>query len=150
VFALLATPTVPLGPLSLPLPLLDPRPALAHAAGVADEACLLASDKSNGVRDSIALAEDQACIFTSNGGLFFSSLPQHSQTEWYTRRAVLGAAYAAAELHQLTSPHTARAFLDDLLRQAEGAHRAVEDVGLYGAYIARSWAGIIRSSNVLL
>ena len=47
---MLATPTTSLGALQLPVPPLDPRPALSHAAAVAHEACRLTGDDSNGVR----------------------------------------------------------------------------------------------------
>ncbi|EPQ52595.1 hypothetical protein GLOTRDRAFT_117400 [Gloeophyllum trabeum ATCC 11539] len=69
-------------------------------------------------------------------------------TDWYVRRGTLAAIYAAAELHQLTSPTTAYAFLDTLLAASATAKSSLDDVGTFANYIARSWAGIVRSSGV--
>ncbi|KAI0696299.1 hypothetical protein C8T65DRAFT_710627 [Cerioporus squamosus] len=68
---------------------------------------------------------------------------------WFRRRAAIAAAYGAAELHQLTSPNTAYKFLDDVLDLTHKVDSSVGEVELFGQYIWRSWAGIIRSSGVL-
>ncbi|RDX57108.1 hypothetical protein OH76DRAFT_1451187 [Lentinus brumalis] len=68
---------------------------------------------------------------------------------WFRRRAAVAAAYGAAELHQLTSPKTAYNFLDDVLNLTQKVDSSVGEVELFGNYIWRSWAGIIRSSGVL-
>ena len=67
---------------------------------------------------------------------------------WYTNRASIAAIYAAAELHQLTSPTTAHTFLDSLLKSSAALKKSVEEVGTYSDYIVRSWAGIIKSWGV--
>ena len=54
-----------------------------------------------------------------------------------------------AELHQLTSPNTAYKFLDDVLNLTQKVDSSVSEVELFGKYVWRSWAGIIRSSGVL-
>ncbi|KAI0267780.1 hypothetical protein BC834DRAFT_822134, partial [Gloeopeniophorella convolvens] len=110
-FALLASPTYGLPPL-------DPRPAIQHAASVADEACHVAQDASIG-------------------------------PSWYTKRATLAAVYAAAEIHQLTSPQTAPAFLDSLLDSASSVGTTLSEAELFARYITKSWAAIIRGSGVL-
>ena len=53
------------------------------------------------------------------------------------------------ELHQLTSPNTAYQFLDDMLKLTHKVDSSVSEVELFGQYIWKSWAGIIRSSGVL-
>ncbi|RPD74958.1 hypothetical protein L226DRAFT_463070, partial [Lentinus tigrinus ALCF2SS1-7] len=68
---------------------------------------------------------------------------------WFRRRAAIAAAYGAAELHQLTSPNTAYQFLDDVLNLTNKVDSSVSEVELFGKYIWRSWAGIIKSSGVL-
>ncbi|KAI0749696.1 hypothetical protein C8Q80DRAFT_1163468 [Daedaleopsis nitida] len=68
---------------------------------------------------------------------------------WFRRRAAIAAAYGAAELHQLTSPNTAYQFLNDVLKLTHKADSSVSEVELFGKYIWRSWAGIVRSSGVL-
>ncbi|THH15339.1 hypothetical protein EW146_g5127 [Bondarzewia mesenterica] len=50
---------------------------------------------------------------------------------WYVRRASLAAIYSAAELHQLTSPETAHAFLDSLLASATSIHNAVNETEIF-------------------
>ncbi|KZT19045.1 hypothetical protein NEOLEDRAFT_80797 [Neolentinus lepideus HHB14362 ss-1] len=69
-------------------------------------------------------------------------------TAWYVHRGSLAAIYSAAELHQLTSPRTAPAFLDTLLNASSAAKSAVDDAETFATYIGRSWAGIIRGSGV--
>ncbi|TFK70328.1 hypothetical protein BDN72DRAFT_839260 [Pluteus cervinus] len=68
---------------------------------------------------------------------------------WYTRRASLAAIYGAAELHQLTSPETAHAFLDTLLDGSSTIKQSLDDAGLFTEYFFKSWKGIIKSSGVL-
>ena len=55
----------------------------------------------------------------------------------------------SAELHQLTSPHTAYNFLDTLLEKSESASRSLEEVSLFSSYVLKSWRGIIKSSGIL-
>ncbi|EMD33930.1 hypothetical protein CERSUDRAFT_117453 [Gelatoporia subvermispora B] len=69
-------------------------------------------------------------------------------TAWYARRASLAAVYAAAELHQLTSPHSAYDFLNSLLDKASAVEHAISETELFTRYIARSWAGIINSRGI--
>ncbi|KAI0636068.1 hypothetical protein C8Q77DRAFT_1051912, partial [Trametes polyzona] len=68
---------------------------------------------------------------------------------WFRRRATIAAAYGAAELHQLTSPNTAYQFLEHALDVTQKVDSSVSEVGLFGQYVWRSWAGIIKSSGVL-
>ncbi|OCH85721.1 hypothetical protein OBBRIDRAFT_739439, partial [Obba rivulosa] len=67
---------------------------------------------------------------------------------WYTRRASLATVYGAAELHQLTSPHTAQGFLHSLLDKASEVERVFAETDLFARYIGRSWAGIINSRGI--
>ncbi|KAF8972190.1 hypothetical protein BDZ97DRAFT_1913417 [Flammula alnicola] len=110
-FALLASPTSGIH-------VLDPLPAIKHAAKVADEACYVTGEKS-------------------------------VQLEWYARRISLAAVYAAAELHQFTSPHSAYSFLDSLLDTSSTLKTSIGEVSLYSSYVFKSWAGIIKSSGIL-
>lgn len=55
----------------------------------------------------------------------------------------------SAELHQLTSPNTAYHFLGDVLNLTHKVDSSIGEVELFGKYIWRSWAGLIRSSGVL-
>ncbi len=48
------------------------------------------------------------------------------------------------ELHQLTSPRTAPAFLNSLLSAALESGKAVNDLGLYAEFIAKGWAGMLK------
>ncbi|KAI0648971.1 hypothetical protein C8Q79DRAFT_484405 [Trametes meyenii] len=68
---------------------------------------------------------------------------------WFRRRAAVAAAYGAAELHQLTSPNTAYEFLAHALNATQKVDSTVSEVGIFGQYVWRSWAGIIKSSGVL-
>ncbi|KAI0787501.1 hypothetical protein C8Q74DRAFT_1252093 [Fomes fomentarius] len=68
---------------------------------------------------------------------------------WFRRRAAIAAAYGAAELHQLTSPNTAYHFLGDVLNLTHKVDSSIGEVELFGKYIWRSWAGIVRSSGVI-
>ncbi|KAI0671875.1 hypothetical protein C8Q78DRAFT_1031239 [Trametes maxima] len=68
---------------------------------------------------------------------------------WFRRRATVAAAYGAAELHQLTSPNTAYEFLAHALNAAQKVDSTISEVELFGRYVWRSWAGIIKSSGVL-
>ncbi|KAI9066308.1 hypothetical protein FKP32DRAFT_403404 [Trametes sanguinea] len=68
---------------------------------------------------------------------------------WFRRRATVAAAYGAAELHQLTSPGTAYQFLEHALNVTSKVDSSVSEVGLFGQYVYRSWAGIIKSSGIL-
>ncbi|KZV64858.1 hypothetical protein PENSPDRAFT_756935 [Peniophora sp. CONT] len=82
---------------------------------------------------------DEACHVVGDGSIGY---------DWYTRRASLAAVYAAAELHQMSSPETARAFLDSLLATSKSVGNVVSEAELYAEYIFKSWKGIIRSSGV--
>ncbi|KIK55076.1 hypothetical protein GYMLUDRAFT_76644 [Collybiopsis luxurians FD-317 M1] len=110
-FALLASP-------ERGLPPLDPRPALSHAARVADEASYLSGDTS-------------------------------VQLAWYTHRASIAAVYSAAELHQLTSPETAHAFLDSLLAGSAALKGTLDEVQVFSSYVFKSWKGILKSKGIL-
>ncbi|KAJ3496015.1 hypothetical protein NLJ89_g10541 [Agrocybe chaxingu] len=70
------------------------------------------------------------------------------QLEWYARRASLAVVYAAAELHQLTSPTTAYSFLDSLLETSSNLKSSLNEVELYSSYVFKSWRGIIKSSGI--
>ncbi|KAF8808677.1 hypothetical protein BYT27DRAFT_7188642 [Phlegmacium glaucopus] len=70
------------------------------------------------------------------------------QLDWYSRRMSLAAIYTAAELHQLTSPHTTYAFLDSLLDNLSSIKSSLDEVNLYSSYIFKSWRGIIKSSGI--
>ncbi|PSS36753.1 hypothetical protein PHLCEN_2v1384 [Hermanssonia centrifuga] len=97
--------------------LIDPQPALKHAASVADEACVISGDTTTG-------------------------------TMWYARRASLAAIYSTAELHQLVSPKTAYEFLDSLLDTSTKVKNSLDEAGLFATYVAKSWAGILKSRGV--
>lgn len=53
------------------------------------------------------------------------------------------------ELHQLTSPKSSEAFLDELLEKAEGVRRALSETGLFAEYVGKSWRSLIKSSGIL-
>ncbi|KAI9509799.1 hypothetical protein F5148DRAFT_1298688 [Russula earlei] len=82
---------------------------------------------------------DEACRATNDASVGPS---------WYTRRATLAAIYLAAELHQLTSPPTAPAFLDSLLESSSRVQDAISETEVFAQYIAKSWVAIARSSGV--
>ncbi|KAI0707203.1 hypothetical protein C8Q76DRAFT_748317 [Earliella scabrosa] len=88
----------------------------------------------------VSKVADDACYITGDSSV---------GPAWFRRRAAIAAAYGAAELHQLTSPDTAYKFLDDVLNLTHKVDASVSEVELFGKYIWRSWAGIIRSSGVL-
>jgi len=67
---------------------------------------------------------------------------------WYTKRATLAAIYAAAELHQLTSPSTAPAFLDSLFESASRIQNALSESEIFAQYVAKSWVAIAKNSGV--
>ncbi|TFK49628.1 hypothetical protein OE88DRAFT_1662174 [Heliocybe sulcata] len=95
-------------------------------------------DPRPGLKHAFAVA-DEACRIAGDTTI---------GTAWYARRGSLTAIYSAAELHQLTSPHTAPAFLDHLLDVSSATKSTVDDAATYANYIGRSWAGIIRSSGI--
>jgi ubiquinone biosynthesis protein COQ9 len=114
-FALLAAPSTTLAGRTIPsLPLLDPRPGVAHAWAVADRAV--------------------------------GPIPDGDA--WYARRIAAAGAYAAAELHQLSSPGTAEALLTRLLDAADTAAAVPANMGQFGEYFVRSWRGIFRSVGI--
>ncbi|KAJ7707467.1 hypothetical protein B0H17DRAFT_1032787 [Mycena rosella] len=87
-----------------------------------------------------ARVADEACYLSADQSL---------RLAWYAKRASLIGVYSAAELHQLTSPQSAHAFLDGLLTTSSTIDSSVEDVRLFSSYIFRSWAGIIKSKGIL-
>ncbi|KAL0579301.1 hypothetical protein V5O48_002699 [Marasmius crinis-equi] len=97
-------------------PPVDPRPALKHAATVANETCIITQDRS-------------------------------LQLDWYARRASLATVYSAAELHQLKSPESAGAFLDDLLSASETAGTTLREAQVFSSYVYKSWNGILKSKG---
>ncbi|OBZ72075.1 Ubiquinone biosynthesis protein coq9, mitochondrial [Grifola frondosa] len=82
---------------------------------------------------------DEACYAVGNPGVGPS---------WYARRASLAAVYAAAELHQLTSPHTAYQFLEGLLDMSSRIESSFGEAEIFAKYIVRSWVGIVKSRGV--
>ncbi|RDB25848.1 Ubiquinone biosynthesis protein COQ9, mitochondrial [Hypsizygus marmoreus] len=82
---------------------------------------------------------DEACYATGDASL---------QLAWFARRASLAAIYSTAELHQLTSPKTAYAFLDSLLDSSSSLKSTLDEVNLFSSYFVKSWAGILKSSGV--
>ncbi|KAL6302398.1 hypothetical protein BKA93DRAFT_736970 [Sparassis latifolia] len=84
-----------------------------------------------------AKVADEACYISGD-----------TTNAWYARRASLAAIYAAAELHQLTSPHTAYTFLDGLLDTSSKVESSLGEADLFASYIGRSWAGIIKSRGI--
>ena len=50
------------------------------------------------------------------------------------------------ELHQLTSPPTAPAFLDSLFESASHVENALSEAEIFAQYIAKSWVAIVKSS----
>lgn len=83
-----------------------------------------------------ARVADQAC---------WTVHPTAKELSWYARRASVSAVYLAAELHQLASPSTAERFLDDLLDNADGAEKTLDEVAVYGEYVLKSCKGILKS-----
>ncbi|KAI0775066.1 hypothetical protein BD413DRAFT_532832 [Trametes elegans] len=88
----------------------------------------------------VAKVADEACFATGDASV---------GPAWFRRRAAVAAAYGAAELHQLTSPNTAYQFLNEALNATQKVDASVSEVGLFGEYVWRSWAGIVKSSGVL-
>ncbi|PVF95933.1 hypothetical protein CPB86DRAFT_763068 [Serendipita vermifera] len=72
-----------------------------------------------------------------------------SGPSWYAQRASLATIYAAAELHQLTSPETATRFLEDLLETNTRVSNSISDLTTFVGYMGRSWIGIARSKGLL-
>jgi ubiquinone biosynthesis protein COQ9 len=52
------------------------------------------------------------------------------------------------ELHQLSSPKTAYAFLDSLFESSSSLESTLGEVSLFSNYITKSWKGIIKSSGI--
>ena len=144
-FALLLTPTSGLPPFEI-------LPAVKHAASIADEACRLTQKYSPDVivclkshsmsRSNVmfeALVVHQQGISSNGicGSRSFAIVPSRDHTHFAYR----------SELHQLTSPTTAPAFLDTLLDASQSLGSSVDDVGIYMSYIISSWRGIIKSSG---
>ncbi|KAH9998872.1 hypothetical protein BJV74DRAFT_190555 [Russula compacta] len=82
---------------------------------------------------------DMACRVTNDGSIGPS---------WYTKRATLAVIYAAAELHQLTSPSTAPTFLDSLFESASRIQNALSETEIFAQYVTKSWVAIAKSSGV--
>jgi len=120
------------------------EPALAYLP----EAFALLASPSSGIHifdplpavKHVARIAEKACYVTGDKSLQF---------EWYSRRISIAAVYTAAELHQLTSPHTTYAFLDSLLDNSSSIKSSLDEVSLYSSYIFKSWRGIIKSSGIL-
>ncbi|KAJ7151637.1 hypothetical protein C8R46DRAFT_1357859 [Mycena filopes] len=87
-----------------------------------------------------ARVADEACYLSADQSLRLS---------WYLKRGSLIGIYSAAELHQLTSPQSAHAFLDSLLRTSSKIESSVKDVEQFSSYVFRSWAGIMKSRDIL-
>ncbi|KAF8525784.1 hypothetical protein BU17DRAFT_74219 [Hysterangium stoloniferum] len=88
----------------------------------------------------VAKVAHQACVLSGDTSV---------GTSWYARRASVAAVYAAAELHQLTSPTSAYQFLESLLESSASAGDVISDVGQYADYIWRSWRAIGKSKGLL-
>ncbi|OJT02465.1 hypothetical protein TRAPUB_7032 [Trametes pubescens] len=132
-FALLATPKF-----SSLLPL-DPSVAVRHNIHIANEACNLVGSHDIGVRRHLPL-ESRADVSCITG-----------QLAWHRKRAAAAIAYAAAELVQLAqpeSPDVPYKVLKQQLDRSQKALQSVEEVGLFGQYVARSWAGIGKSMGL--
>ncbi|KAJ6520928.1 hypothetical protein DFH09DRAFT_1193653 [Mycena vulgaris] len=86
-----------------------------------------------------ARVADEACHVAAD---------QSIRLSWYTKRASLVGIYSAAELHQLTSPQSAHAFLDSLLAASNVIESSVGDVQQFSSYVYQSWAGILKSKAV--
>ncbi|EKM58482.1 uncharacterized protein PHACADRAFT_89589, partial [Phanerochaete carnosa HHB-10118-sp] len=97
-------------------------------------------DPRPALKHTTSIADD-ACAVTGDKAV---------GTEWYARRASLAAVYAAAELHQIQSPHTVDAFLDDLLARSSQLKGAVDDTVQFASYIASSWKGILKSRGIFI
>jgi ubiquinone biosynthesis protein COQ9 len=50
------------------------------------------------------------------------------------------------ELHQLTSPQTAPAFLDSLFESASHVENALSEAEVFAQYVAKSWVAIAKNS----
>ncbi|KAI0300828.1 hypothetical protein BC826DRAFT_1102162 [Russula brevipes] len=83
---------------------------------------------------------DEACRVTSDASIGPS---------WYTKRVTLATIYAAAELHQLTSPPTTPAFLDSLFESSSHVENAFSEAEIFARYVSKSWVAIAKSSGVL-
>ncbi|KAJ6532019.1 hypothetical protein B0H19DRAFT_1189616 [Mycena capillaripes] len=120
------------------------EPVLAHlpeafALLAAPESGMPPVDPMPALKHAAKVA-DEACYVSGDQSLRLS---------WYTKRASLIGIYSAAELHQLTSPQSAHAFLDSLLSASAAIDTSVAEVKMFTSYIFRSWAGIIRSKDIL-
>ncbi|KIY62460.1 hypothetical protein CYLTODRAFT_404501 [Cylindrobasidium torrendii FP15055 ss-10] len=119
------------------------EPVLGH---LPEAFALLASSSKLVPLDPIPAAQhtfrvvDTACRIAND---------QSVQLAWWKERATLAAVYGAAELHQLTSPTTAPAFLDKLLDEASSLHKVADEVGLFSSYVFKSWVGIARSKGFI-
>ncbi|KAJ8072883.1 hypothetical protein PM082_016442 [Marasmius tenuissimus] len=87
-----------------------------------------------------ATIANETCLITQDRAL---------QLDWYAKRASLATVYSAAELHQLSSPETAEAFLDNLLNSSETVNSAFREATLFSSYVYKSWGGILRSKGIL-
>ncbi|KAH7913517.1 hypothetical protein BJ138DRAFT_613825 [Hygrophoropsis aurantiaca] len=92
------------------------------------------------ILEHAAKVADQAC---------WMAYSDAKEISWYIRRASISAIYAATELHQFTSPETTDEFLESLLDQSSDIEKSAAEVKLFGTYVWKSWAGIIKSSGVL-
>lgn len=156
-FATLATPSG--------LHLLDPSPALKHAATIADEACAVAGDTTTGVSPLALVVTSCSAVLTmpvrrpcgtpEERRWLQSTLPRvrhSSYVRWYRQNCLMKHVLnqRAIELHQINSPETAHHFLDDLLRGSTKLKNSLDDLGEFASYVGRSWVGIIKSRDIFL
>ncbi|EGN98848.1 hypothetical protein SERLA73DRAFT_181535 [Serpula lacrymans var. lacrymans S7.3] len=73
-----------------------------------------------------------------------------TEKSWHTRRASIAAIYLASELHQLTSPSTTYQFLSSLIETSSAAETSLTEAQIFGSYVFKSWAGIVKSTGVFL
>ncbi len=130
---------------------------MRHNIHIANEACNLVGSHDIGVRWHPPL-ESRADVSCTAG-----------QLAWHRKRAAAAIAYASAgtfspyssrflcsklfvpELVQLTqpeSPDVPYRVLKQQLDRSQKALQSVEEVGLFGQYVARSWAGIGKSMGL--
>ncbi|KAJ3566086.1 hypothetical protein NP233_g7222 [Leucocoprinus birnbaumii] len=92
-------------------------------------------DPLPGLKHAFRIA-DEACYLSGDAS---------TELSWYARRASLAAIYTAAELHQITSPHTTDRFLESLLDSSSRAKNSFDEVALFSSYLFKSCKGIIKS-----
>ncbi|KAG8956915.1 hypothetical protein FRC03_010714 [Tulasnella sp. 419] len=68
---------------------------------------------------------------------------------WYSRRMALPLVYGSSELHQLRSPETALAFLEDNIERLKSLEEAEGSVQEFAGFVFNGWKGIIKSRGLL-